>query len=218
MALSSGTNNLLKLIGGWGLGFGLAAVTVVHFEEIRTTLGLKLDAADFGIVAEAQKPEKPEPEVREVVRYIERPANDRQPQSGQAPRRSRSADEDLFKQSVQLRGDHYGHFHADAQINGRSISVLVDTGASLVALSYEDAMAAGVSVRPDEFRYVSNTANGQARFARVRLSEVRIGIITVRDVDAAVSQPGKLNQTLLGNSFLNKVRYSVRDGMMVIEQ
>ena len=217
MALSSGSNNLVKLVGGWSLGLGLAALSIVHFEDIRSALGLKLDPADFGVVAEANKPE---PEVREVIRYIERPADDREQraQPGQAARRAKAASEDLFKHGVQLRGDQLGHFHADAQINGRSISVLVDTGASLVAMSYEDAMAAGITVRPDDFRYVSNTANGQARFARVRLDEVRIGIITVRNVEAAVSQPGKLNKTLLGNSFLNKVRYSVQSGMMVLEQ
>lgn len=217
MALSSGASNLIKLVCGWSLGLGVAAASIVHFEDVRSSLGLKLDAADFGVVAEAGKPE---PEVREVVRYVEQPPDDREPRarSGQAPRRAKAAAEDLFKHAVHLRGDHYGHFHADAQINGRSISVLVDTGASLVAMSYEDALAAGVTVRPDEFRYVSNTANGQARFARVRLDEVRIGVISVRNVDAAVSQPGKLNQTLLGNSFLNKVRYSVQGGMMVLEQ
>lgn len=217
MALSSGSTNLIKLIGGWSLGLGVAAFSVIHFEEIRSTLGLKLDPADFGVTAEAPKPE---PEVREVIRYVERPgdAGQTRTQTGQAPRRANAANDDLFKHQVHLRGDHYGHFNADAQINGRSISVMVDTGASLVSMSYEDAMAAGVSVRPDDFRYVSNTANGQARFAKVRLDEVRIGIISVRNVEAAVSQPGKLNQTLLGNSFLNKVRYSVQGGMMVLEQ
>lgn len=217
MALSSGSNNLFKLVGGWSLGLGLAALSIVHLDEIRSTLGIKLDAADFGVVTEAQKPE---PEVREVIRYVERPADDREPRArqGQNARRAKAADEDLFKHAVQLRGDHYGHFHANAQINGRSINVLVDTGASLVAMSYEDAMAVGVSVRPDDFRYVSNTANGQTRIARVRLDEVRIGVITVRNVEASVHQPGKLNQTLLGNAFLNKVRYSVQGGMMVLEQ
>lgn len=217
MAISSGAINLGKLVGGWALGLSLAAFGIMHFDDIRDTLGLKLEAGDFGIAAGEAKPE---PEVREVIRYVERPA-DQAEKSGPAARGSRrtsGADEPLFKQQVRLSSGYGGHFHADASINGRTISVLVDTGATLVAMSYEDAQAAGVSVRPEDFRYVSNTANGQARFARVRLDEVRIGPVSVRNVEAAVSQPGKLNTTLLGNSFLSKVRYQVQAGTMVLEQ
>lgn len=218
--LSPGLLNLAKLVGGWSLGLGLFAVALVHQEEIRTALGLRLSPEDLGIVAETPRTE-PEPVVREVIRYVEREAHPRDDQSAQAPaprRRSRGGDDELFKQQVRLRSDARGHFEANASINGRTVGVLVDTGATLVALSYEDAVTAGVAPRADEFRYVSNTANGQARFARVRLDEVRIGPISVRDVDAAVGQPGKLGTTLLGMSFLSKVRFESRGGVLTLEQ
>lgn len=217
MAISSGAINLGKLLGGWVLGLSLTAFGAMHFDEIRSTLGLKLEAGDFGVLAEQ---EKPEPEVREVIRYVERPADDRNAQgrSSQRTSRNRQGADQLFTTSVQLERGYGGHFHADASINGRTIAVLVDTGATLVAMSYEDAMAAGVSVRPSDFVHVSNTANGQARFARVTLDEVRIGNVSVRNVAAAVGQPGKLNNTLLGMSFLGKVRMEMQAGKLVLEQ
>lgn len=215
--VSSGVKNLVKLIGGWGLAFGLAAVTIVHFDEIRTALGLKLNPEDFGVVAE----ERAEPEVRTIIKYV-----DREPGSAPGQRSERRGslspasrpEEPLFNQSVQLPRGRDGHFHANASINGRTIPVLVDTGATLVALSYEDAQAAGVSVNAGDFRYVSQTANGQARFARVTLDQVRIGNVSVRNVEAAVSQPGKLGTTLLGMSFLGQLRMEMKGALLVLEQ
>lgn len=215
--VSSGVRTLGKLIGGWAAAFGLLAVSIIYFDEIRTHLGLKLTAEDLGVSAEAQ-PEPREPEVREIVRYVERPAEGSQQGKRRTATRQGGSDRDLFSQQVRLRSDGRGHFQANAQINGRTIEVLVDTGASLVAMSYEDAQAAGVTPRADEFRYVSQTANGDARFARVRLDEVRIGSISVRNVEAAVSQPGRLNTTLLGMSFLRNVRFESQGGVLTLEQ
>lgn len=217
--VSSGVKNLAKLVGGWALAFGLVAFTIVNFDEIRTSLGLKLNPEDFGVVAE----DRPEPEVRTVIKYVERDAGDERGRA-QSPERQRGRPqasrraEPLFNQSVQLPRGRDGHFHANASINGRTIPVLVDTGATLVALSYEDAQAAGVSVNAGDFRYVSNTANGQARFARVTLDQVRIGNVSVRNVEAAVSQPGKLSTTLLGMSFLGQLRMEMKGALLVLEQ
>lgn len=214
--VSSGLKNLLKLIGGWALSLGLLAFTVVNYEEIRTALGLKLNPEDFGIVAAEQRSE---PEVRTVIQYVERDPgeNDRGQPRSRTPQRGRKSD-DIFKLSVELPRGRDGHFHANADINGRSIPVLVDTGATLVAMSYEDARAAGVSVGAGDFRYVSNTANGQAKFARVTLDQIRIGNVSVRNVEAAVSQPGKLSTTLLGMSFLGQLRMEMKGGTLVLEQ
>ena len=212
--LSSGTRNLAKLVGGWALALTVGAVSIVHMEEIRTRLGLKLTAEDLGM----SSANRPEPEVRTVIQYVEREPADRD--GGQRRQRAsgRTRDSELFKLSVALPRGRDGHFHADAQINGRSVAVLVDTGATLVAMSYEDAQAAGIYVRADDFRYVSNTANGQARFARVTLDNVRIGNVSVHNVAAAVSQPGKLNTTLLGMSFLGQLRMEMKDGLLILEQ
>jgi len=212
--LSSGTRTLAKLLGGWALALGVTAFAMTHLEEIRSTLGLKLDAQDFGVAAIDKTGE---PEVRTVIQYVEREPSERDGDR-RRPRASKRGPSDLFSPSVALPRGPGGHYHADAQINGRSIPVMVDTGATLVALSYEDAQAAGIHVRPDEFRYVSQTANGQARFARVTLDQVRIGNVAVHNVAAAVSQPGKLGTTLLGMSFLGQLRMEMKNGLLVLEQ
>ena len=95
-----------------------------------------------------------------------------------------------------------GHFEADVQINGQTVSMLVDTGASMVALSREDAERVGII--PENLTYSMSvmTANGRARAAPVTLSEVAIGPIVRNNVNASVAEDGKLDQSLLGMSFL----------------
>ena len=78
------------------------------------------------------------------------------------------------------------------EINGRSVDAMVDTGASIVALSWDDAERAGLYIRDSDYTQRVNTANGLARIAPVMLDRVSIGDITVRNVPAAVSEPGKL--------------------------
>lgn len=193
--VSSGVRNLAKLMASWGLAFALTAVALVHSEEVRTALGLKLEPGDFG-VAERTSDQEPTAEG-----------------SGDA-----ANDSSRGNRSVSIARGRDGHFHADATINGRTLSVLVDTGATAVVLTHEDAIAAGISVNPSDFRHVSNTANGQARFARVVLDQVRIGEVSVRNVDAAVSQPGRLTTTLLGMSFLGQLRVEMKGATLVLEQ
>ncbi len=121
--------------------------------------------------------------------------------------------------TVELRAGGHGHFETPISINGRSVDVMIDTGASLVALSYEDAERAGIFVRPADFTHRSQTANGIAKFAPVILERVSLGDITVRNVAAAVSEPGKLRTSLLGMSFLNKLsRTEMRPGMLMLHE
>ena len=80
--------------------------------------------------------------------------------------------------------------------------MLVDTGATTVALTYEDAASAGIRPFPGDFTRRVSTANGSVAVAPVRLREVRIGDLTVRDVDAVVVPSGRLGTSLLGMSFL----------------
>jgi aspartyl protease family protein len=184
---------------------------IAYFDEIRTALGIKLEAADFQRTAEAPKPA--EPQVRTIVKYIERPAAEEDAPRPQPVRQHRSS-----STSVELRAGRNGHFETSAAINGRPINVLVDTGATVVALTYEDARTAGVQVGENDFRYVGNTANGKARFAAVMLDDVRIGDVIVRNVQASVSEPGKLHVSLLGMSFLSRLRMDMRPGQLVLEQ
>ena len=121
--------------------------------------------------------------------------------------------------AIELQAGPNGHFHAEVEINGRPVEVMVDTGASMVALSYEDAERAGVYVRPAEFTMRVATANGVARAAPVTLDKISLGEITVRNVRAAVSEPGRLQGSLLGMSFLGRLsRFDMRAGVLVLQE
>lgn len=121
--------------------------------------------------------------------------------------------------TVELAASDNGHFFTPADVNGRSINVLVDTGATTVTLTYEDAEQAGIYLSPSDFTRTGRTANGTASFAPVRLATVAIGDITVRDVEAGVAEPGKLHVTLLGMSFISKLsRADIRDGRLILHE
>jgi aspartyl protease family protein len=118
---------------------------------------------------------------------------------------------------VELRAGSHGHFEARAEINGKPVDVMVDTGASLVALSYEDAQRAGIYVKDSDFTQRTQTANGIARAAPVILERVSIGDITIRNVRASVAERGRQNVTLLGMTFLSRLsRTEMRKGTLVL--
>src|SRR5262249_38854004 len=112
-----------------------------------------------------------------------------------------------------------GHYHAEVDINGRSIDAMIDTGATIVALTYDDAMHAGIRVRESDFTQRVNTANGIGRVAPVMLDRISIGDIEVRNVPAPVSGRGMLTRTLLGMSFLRRLaRVDMRDGKLLLQE
>lgn len=98
------------------------------------------------------------------------------------------------------RGDH---FRTNVTVDGQVLDMLVDTGASSVVLSYEDARRIGL--KPESLRYTVNvmTANGSATAAPVRLDEISIGPIARRDIRAMVAEEGRLDESLLGMTFLS---------------
>lgn len=117
----------------------------------------------------------------------------------------------------ELRAEADGHYYARAEINGRPLDVMVDTGASMVALTYEDAEQAGLRLRPSDFTARVSTANGMAAVAPVTLDRVSIGRITVRNVRAAVCERGRLEKTLLGMSFLSRLdRVDISAGRLTL--
>jgi aspartyl protease family protein len=121
--------------------------------------------------------------------------------------------------SVVLKADPRGHFNADLQVNGGRVAMMVDTGASIIALTHEDARRAGLYPNPADFRIPINTANGSIGAAPVRLREVRLDRILVRDVDAVVLPPGKLKTSLLGMSFLQRLSgFNVANNTLVLRQ
>jgi aspartyl protease family protein len=96
-----------------------------------------------------------------------------------------------------------GHFMADVMINGQDVPMLIDTGASMIALTPEDAERVGLM--PENLTYSLSvmTANGRARAASAELGSVAIGPIIRHDVPTMVAEKGKLDQSLLGMSFLD---------------
>ncbi len=119
---------------------------------------------------------------------------------------------------TELKAGGNGHFVTNARINHRSVSVLVDTGASAVALSYEDAESVGLKPRSLEFNVKVSTANGEGSAARVMLGNVEIDGVRVRDVEGLVLQKGAMRGTLLGMSFLGRLKsFSVEDGKLVLK-
>lgn len=120
---------------------------------------------------------------------------------------------------VRLSADRSGHYSTDIEVNGRSVKALVDTGATLIALRYEDARSIGVINPGDKFDIGIRTANGEGRARRVKLRSVALGSITLRDVDALVVEQGALSINLLGMSFLKRLaRFEVQRGQLVLER
>jgi aspartyl protease family protein len=106
---------------------------------------------------------------------------------------------------VTIAADRRGHFFLDPVLNGRPTRMVVDTGASVVALTYEDAERVGARLSPKDFTVRMSTANGTVEGAPFRISEVRIGDLAVEDVEAVVLPKGRLEVSLLGMSFLKRL-------------
>ncbi|EKF17900.1 TIGR02281 family clan AA aspartic protease [Nitratireductor pacificus] len=96
-----------------------------------------------------------------------------------------------------------GHFEVLADVNGASIRMLIDTGASGVVLSAEDAVRSGYDLSRLDFRIPVSTANGTALVATARAGEIRVGAIVRNDLPVHIAQPGRLTQSLLGMSFID---------------
>ena len=116
-------------------------------------------------------------------------------------------------QSITLAADTRGHFLVDGQINGSSVRFLVDTGATMIALSAADADRLGIDYRKGQ-PGMTSTANGAAPTYRIKLDSVRVGNITVNNVDAAVLG-APMPMVLLGMSFLNRMEMK-RDGQTMV--
>ncbi|UWR27870.1 TIGR02281 family clan AA aspartic protease [Sulfitobacter sp. S223] len=96
-----------------------------------------------------------------------------------------------------------GHYYLSLAINGENIRFVVDTGATNMVLTRDDARRAGLEVETLNFIGTANTANGTVRTAPVRLNTVRLGDITDTDVYASVNG-GAMDGSLLGMGYLEK--------------
>lgn len=121
--------------------------------------------------------------------------------------------------SVLIRKNNDGKFIANGQINGTPAEFLIDSGASAVMIRNSDADKAGVDASALAFTTPVQTANGTVYAASVRLRSITIGALRVDDVEALVAQPGKLNENLLGISFLRRLAsYDVHGEFLTLRE
>ncbi|WP_192181073.1 TIGR02281 family clan AA aspartic protease [Mesorhizobium amorphae] len=110
-----------------------------------------------------------------------------------------------------------GHFEARIMINGAPIRAVVDTGATSIVLTAEDAQAAGFNPAALNFTIPVSTANGMARAAAVKTDEVAIGGIVRKDMPVMIAAPGMLGQSLLGMNFIGSLSgFDVRGDRMIL--
>jgi len=188
MSYSSGTRTVMGEVAGWAIAACLVAVAVINYDALR---GTTAELLGISLAKDAAG----DPEAQS--------ASNEPPRSGY---------------SVELEAGENGHYHAEAEINGRPVNVMVDTGASMVAMTYEDAESAGIFLKDSDFTARASTANGTSRIAPVTIARLSIGDITVRDVKAAVAERGRLQVTLLGMSFLSRLdRVDMRSGKLLLQ-
>lgn len=145
-----------------------------------------------------------------TVPAVSAPAASRQasPQQGSAAQRS-----------VVIPRDNRGHFQTGARIDGRDVGFMIDTGASVIALTESDAARIGIRPQRSDFTAAVSTANGTVMAARTRLASVDVGGLVVRDVDALVLPDNALRENLLGLSYLSRLkRFEYANGKLVLEQ
>jgi aspartyl protease family protein len=119
--------------------------------------------------------------------------------------------------AVEISRGTRGDFLVIAEINGARVATVYDTGASAVVLTQEAAKAAGLPLDFLNYSVAVDTANGHARTAPVTLDRLVVGGIVERGVPALIAQPGQLKISLLGMSFLNRLRSSeVRGDKLVL--
>ena len=117
-----------------------------------------------------------------------------------------------------LKAGQNGHFIVKAEINGRDVRVMVDTGASAVALSYEDAKDVGLRPGSLDYNVPVSTANGVVKAAGVNLDKIEIDGVRVTDVQGLVMPEGVMRGSLLGMSFLGKLKsFKVEDGVLYLK-
>jgi len=115
--------------------------------------------------------------------------------------------------TLERSSDH--HFYADVRVNGHSVRFLVDTGASEIALTEEDARSVGIAVDPSKYQLVGEGASGIVRGQYVELGDVAIGAIRQSNAKAVVVQGATVS--LLGQPFLENVdEIVIRKGEMVL--
>ncbi|MEO1204795.1 MAG: TIGR02281 family clan AA aspartic protease [Pseudomonadota bacterium] len=226
--MSTGVQNLLTEIVKWTALAAIFAMFILNFNTIKSGIA-EVAGLEPNTTADAATAANPRTQAtRPQGNWIKRTSGDRSTRglrpSGSQNQQPQQTIDYAYKTpvstgpTVALSADRRGHFNTPVRINGRPVEVVVDTGATLVAMSYDDARTAGIFVRPSDFKWRSQTANGIAKSARVMIDKIDLGGITVRNVQASVAEPGRLHITLLGMSFLRKLdRVEMRGGKLILQ-
>lgn len=121
--------------------------------------------------------------------------------------------------SVTIPRDARGHFQVGGRIDGRRVDFMVDTGASVIALTEREAGRLGIRPARSDYNAQVKTANGTVKAAPVVLRSVDIDGLVVRNVQALVVPGDALSENLLGLSYLTKLkRFEYANGRLVLEQ
>jgi aspartyl protease family protein len=118
------------------------------------------------------------------------------------PDRDSGQSVNALDRSIELTRDENGYFYADVQINGAPVHMLVDTGATVIALSRDDARMAGIATSIGMNDVVGEGADGVVKGEQVMIDRVTLGDKTVEALPAIVLNSG--GQSLLGQSFLSR--------------
>ena len=119
--------------------------------------------------------------------------------------------------TVRLDADQSGHFVAKFRINGHRVDGLIDTGATAVAINETMARKLGVKLNQSDFTHSVQTANGVIAVAPVKLKRIELGSSQVKAVPAVVIGDDSLTHTLIGMSFLKRLRsYRVENDTLVL--
>ncbi len=118
-------------------------------------------------------------------------------------------------EEVRVRRGEDSHYRVSGAINGKPVEMMVDTGATAVVLSSEEARRLGINFENGR-KAMSSTASGRAKTWLVNLRSVRVGTIELNGVQGAVIVGSFPEQILLGNSFLSRVSVTEEGGVMVM--
>jgi len=197
------------------LAGGVVGVTLIIAGVLQTTLEKRIPEQEPA--RQAQSAPKPPPSAAmppsaatenpsTIQRRIAAPPN---PTEQQQPLRRIS--------SVELKANAAGHFVAQVDVNGRQFSMLVDTGATMLTLSHDDARKAAIPVTSTDFKHSVNTAAGPLKVARVKVGRVGVGPLMGRDLEALVLPAGTGNTSLLGMNYLRSLSsYEVKADKMIM--
>lgn len=118
--------------------------------------------------------------------------------------------------TIVMTADNQGHFYVTGSVNGAAVRFMVDTGATMISLGATDARRIGLDFNRGQ-KAMTQTANGQTVVSKVKLDTVRIGDVTLHNVDALIHQ-NEMPMALLGMSFLNRMEMQRDGGTMTLRK